>query len=94
MIKNFGMSLGVVLPGMWLIQTGVWLGCCWWWLKSKNWRVGLIVLGGGLNLYQRWRWGYVIDNWRIPLTNVYNNVNDWLIFVGIVLYLWQKIRKK
>lgn len=53
-----------------------------------------MVLGGGLNLWERWQWGYVTDYWRIPFTPVYNNVNDWLIFIGVVLYIWQQIRKK
>lgn len=94
MIKNYGISFGQIIPGMLWLQGGVWLMTCWWLLKSKNWRVGLIVVGGGLNLWQRIQWGYVVDYWRIPMTDVYNNINDWLIFGGVVLYLWQKIAKK
>jgi lipoprotein signal peptidase len=94
MIKNFGMSLGKMLPGLIWYETGVWIMAVVWFLKSKNWRVGLVVLGGGLNLWERFRVGFVTDYWRIPYTNIYNNVNDWLIFIGAALYLWQQLKKK
>lgn len=94
MIRNFGISFGKLLPGLIWWETGVWLATWFWLLKSKNWRVGLIVLGGGLNLWQRYRLGFVVDYWRIFGTNLYNNINDWLIFVGAGLYLWQQLKKK
>ena len=94
MIRNPGISFGQVLPGVVWISTGVWLVTVIWFLRTKNWRVGLIMLGGGLNLWQRWQWGYVIDYWKLPFLNLYNNVNDWLIFIGVVLYICQQVRKK
>jgi lipoprotein signal peptidase len=94
MIRNFGISFGKILSGVEWWQLGVWILTILWLVKSKNWRIGLIVLGGGLNLWERWRWGFVIDYWRIPFTNIYNNVNDWLIFIGVVLLIWQLIRQK
>lgn len=94
MIRNFGISFGEIIPGVIWLELGVWLLTWVWLVKSKNWRVGLIVLGGGLNLWERYRWGFVVDYWRIPLTNIYNNINDWLIFIGVILYLWQILRKK
>lgn len=94
MIRNPGISLDG-LPGVVWISTGVWLVTVIWFLKTKNWRVGLIMLGGGLNLWQRWQWGYVIDYWKLPFLNLYNNINDWLIFIGgVVLYICQQVRKK
>jgi len=94
MIRNFGISFGKMLPGVSWWELGVWLLTWVWFLKSKNWRIGLIVLGGGLNLWERYKWGFVVDYWRIPFTNIYNNVNDWLIFIGVGLYLWQQLKKK
>jgi lipoprotein signal peptidase len=94
MIKNFGMSFGRNLPALIWWEGGVWLLTWIWFLRSKNWRVGLIVLGGGLNLWERYKWGFVVDYWRIPFTGIYNNINDWFIFLGVVLYLWQQLKKK
>ncbi len=94
MVKNFGVSFGQQIPSLLLLTTLIWFLTLGWLIKSKNWRVGLIVLGGGLNLWQRWQLGYVIDYWKIPMTNIYNNINDWLIFAGVILYIWQQIRQK
>jgi lipoprotein signal peptidase len=94
MIKNFGMSFGKMLPGLIWFESGIWAVTVVWLLKSKNWRVGLMVVGGGLNLWERFKWGFVVDYWRIPFTNIYNNVNDWLIFIGAGLYIWQQWKKK
>ena len=93
MVKNFGVSFGTMVPGVTLI-TGVFLlGIIWWWIKTKNWRIIPIIVGGGFNFYERCRLGYVTDYWRIPGTNIYNNINDWLITVGVGLLLWQLLKK-
>ena len=64
----------------------------WWWYKEKDWRLLLVILGGALNLGERLVRGYVTDYWIIPGTNIYNNLNDWLIFIGVILYLWKKLK--
>ena len=64
----------------------------WWWKKEKSWPILLIIGGGLLNFGERVFLGYVNDYWRIPGTNLYNNFNDWLIFLGVVLYIWKKLK--
>ena len=64
----------------------------WWWNKERDWRLLLIIVGGSLNFIERLIFGYVRDYWQIPGTNVYNNINDWIIFIGVGLYLWKKLK--
>lgn len=91
---NEGMSFGLNFPGLVVIGGIVWLGLViWWWKKRgvgpacRQAGLGLIVLGGGLNLLERILKGYVSDYWKIPGVNLYNNLNDWLIFIGAVGWL-------
>lgn len=89
-MNNYGMSFGWNFPGITLVSGIVLLGLIVWAIREKSWQLGLVVLGGGLNFYQRVTLGYVVDNWKIPAIPLYNNINDWLIVVGIGLYLWKK----
>jgi len=94
MVKNYGVSFGYEFNGMEVVVGLLLAAVGWWYIKSKNWRLLFILAGGGLNWWQRLRWGYVKDYWRIPGTSIYNNVNDWLIAVGVILCLWQILKKK
>ncbi len=95
MILNRGMSFGINLPYLKWIQLLVLIFLIKiWWGNKKAWGCLLIILGGGLNLFERWRWGAVRDYWRIPLTSIYNNVNDYLIAFGVIqlmiYFIWKK----
>ncbi len=94
MVKNYGISFGQNLIKIEWVTLGVTLYLIYWYLRSKNWRLLFIILGGGLNWIERMRFGYVTDYWHIPYTNLYNNVNDWLICIGVVLIIWQTILQK
>lgn len=91
-MRNSGISLGIQFPGITIISGLLLLLVIFWALREKDWRLGLIALGGGLNLAERLVYGAVLDYWRIPGTQIYNNINDWLIFAGVVLYLWKKLK--
>lgn len=54
----------------------------------------LILLGGGLNLFERLVYGYVNDYWNFLGTGIYNNINDWLISIGLILFIWATIKQK
>jgi lipoprotein signal peptidase len=57
----------------------------------------LILIGGGLNTYERLRWGFVHDYWNFLGLGIYNNFNDWLIGIGLLLYIinvWKKKKLK
>ncbi len=82
--SNYGASFGLWFPGIEVVAVILWLVLFCFWYRYKWWGLLLILLGGGLNLIERLSQGYVTDYWRIPLTGIYNNFNDWLIFAGVV----------
>jgi lipoprotein signal peptidase len=92
MIRNYGISFGNNIPGLYLVNIIMIVVLFVWWWRSRNWRILLIIIGGGLNFLERLRYGYIIDYWKVPVIGVYNNINDWLIFIGVVLCLWQYLR--
>jgi len=53
----------------------------------------LILVGGGLNLFERFKYGYVNDYWNFLGTGIYNNINDWLISIGLILFIWTSWKK-
>lgn len=62
--------------------------------KGFPWGYILFLTGGWVNLMDRVRMGCVMDYWNVPLLGVKNNINDWVVFVGIILivreHLWKK----
>lgn len=67
----------------------VWLVLFYVALKMRElWeRIGtiMILMGGGMNMYDRLRYGGVVDN--LNFANVlYNNVWDYLIVAGLLIY--------
>jgi len=94
MVKNFGISFGWNFIGVefWVVLIEITL--IYWYFKYRNWRILPVIVGGALNLMERVIFGYVTDYWRIPFTNIYNNLNDWLIFGGVSLLIWQIVWDK
>ncbi len=86
-VENYGLSFGlgkmpVVIMGL---ITMVVLGL----------KVPVLVKIGALgNLVDRLRWGFVRDYWLVPGLAVYNNVYDWMIFIGLVLVLFDNGKNK
>lgn len=91
---NRGISFGLEIPGLVMVVAVVWLVLLYFYIKEKSLGLLLVIVGGGWNLAERLLTGGVKDYWKIPGTTVYNNLADWLIFVGMVWYIWQKIKKK
>lgn len=89
-ILNDGISFGLSFQGLPLLVLVVWCLLAWRWWQRKEFGLGLVLLGGGLNLIERLLFGGVRDYWKVPLLPIYNNVNDWLILIGAIVYLWQK----
>lgn len=62
---------------------------------SRGWC--LFLLGGWGNTVERLIRGCVVDYWNLPVFGLKNNINDWLIFGGLILiigeYLWEKKSK-
>ncbi len=98
MIINRGASLGLNLPFLEWIQLLLLIILIFaWWKDKRAFGWLLMVVGGGLNLIERWRSGGVRDYWRLPLTSIYNNINDYFITAGViqllVYFLWKKKQK-
>jgi lipoprotein signal peptidase len=95
MIINYNASLGLTFLGMEWVQLLllIILGVIWW-RDKKAWGLLLMITGGGLNLIERYRFGGVRDYWQIPLTSIYNNINDYLIALGVIQLIWYLIWKK
>lgn len=53
--------------------------------KREKLGLGLIVGGGVLNLISRYLHGGVADNWNL-LGLLYNNLADYLILAGVIIY--------
>ncbi len=85
-IANYGVSFSLKVPFLLFIICLflVWLG----WQFALNPRGdGLIVLAGGfVNCFDRLKYGYVRDYWHVAGTGIYNNLPDWLIFIGLLWY--------
>ncbi|MFA5025342.1 MAG: signal peptidase II [Candidatus Shapirobacteria bacterium] len=95
MIINRGASFGLDFPylelisGCFLIIIGI-----IWWREKKAWGWLLMISGGGLNLFERLVYGGVKDYWKLPFTSIYNNLNDYLIGVGVIQLIWYFLWKK
>lgn len=90
--KNYGTSLGMFWGYSWLLNILGIILVVWLWRKGE-W---LIAVGGIVNLSDRIRFSYVRDYWKIPMLPVYNNIADWVIALGVGLFiiklLWKKLK--
>jgi lipoprotein signal peptidase len=92
-IRNSGIFLGINLGGVLYWTAFILFFLILWEIRLKSWGLLLIIIGGFFNFWQRLKYGYVIDYWKVPLVDIYNNLMDWLIFIGIIIFiieLWQK----
>jgi lipoprotein signal peptidase len=55
-----------------------------WW-KNNLLGISLVMVGGWINLFDRIIFGYVRDYWQLGW--VYNNLADWIIQVGVIMFL-------
>jgi lipoprotein signal peptidase len=94
-LVNKGISFGLNFPALELMSIFfLIILMVIWWKNKKAWGIILMVIGGGLNLIERFKFGGVRDYWQIPMTSIYNNFNDYLIFFGVVQLIWYFIWKK
>lgn len=86
-VRNYGVSFGI--SGWFFILLNIVLVILltkfWWENNFKG--IDLIVAGGFVNLVDRINFGYVRDYWQIGW--VYNNLADWIIQVGVIIFLSQ-----
>lgn len=88
-IKNEGISFGHIFFGILILVL---------FLKEKSIGLLMITVGGFVNLSDRLRFGFVRDYWNLGGSGIYNNINDWIISLGVILFLieiiWIKLKLK
>ena len=91
-IKNYGISFGIN-GGFFIILNIIFVVILTKiWFKNNLLSLGLMSVGGWINLIDRLIFGYVRDYWTLGW--VYNNLADWLIQIGIIIFLSELWIKK
>lgn len=98
---NKNMAFSLPLPAIFLypILAIIMFILLWLWLKSwcgdkKNiWPYSLIILGASSNIWDRLRYGGVVDYLNVPFFTVLN-VSDIYIFLGILFLVIDQIKKQ
>lgn len=85
-VQNRGISFGVNLPmtEMFLVMFLAILAREI--VKSFKWSIYLVFIGGLINFADRLLVGFVRDYFKVIF--FYNNLADWVIFVGVTLYIF------
>lgn len=99
LVENRGLSFGW-FEGGGGVALLVWMVLWWWWMfggrggvKTGVW---MMLVGGAVNIWDRWSGGGVRDYWGWFDGMIYNNAADWLIGGGLfvfILELWKNKSK-
>lgn len=91
--KNYGMSLSINWINPLFLNIFFVLIIGWFYFKKESYFLVLILIGGLVNMIDRLIFGFVKDYWSFS-GMVVNNLNDWLIGFGVLLFsvegLWKK----
>ena len=85
-----GMQMSLILALLCIFMT-------YYWIKETDlvmrtgW--GMIISGGVSNLLDRWRYGGVVDYIYYPIIEVYGNLADIVIVVGVLVMILVSFRK-
>ena len=91
-VKNYGISFGIN-GGFFIILNIIFVVILTKiWFKNNLLGLGLMLVGGWINLIDRLIFGYVRDYWTLGW--VYNNLADWLIQIGVIIFLSELWIKK
>ena len=85
-VENRGVGLGWAKGLAGFLAGGIWVLMLFWEKKTGFLGIKIILLAGAINLTDRLIWGAVRDYWYLG-KGVYNNVADWLLAVGLVIFL-------
>jgi lipoprotein signal peptidase len=91
-IKNYGVSFGINLGVFSFLSIIFVLILLVFWWREKSLFLEIIIVGGTINLIDRLFFGGVSDYWYF--FGVYNNLADWLIGIGIGLFLIKSLWKQ
>ena len=92
-VKNYGISFSIHWVDSLLLNIIFILIVGWFYFKEKSYFLVLILVGGLVNLIDRLLFGYVRDYWNFFELFV-NNLNDWFVGGGVLLFLLETIWKK
>jgi len=92
-IENYGLSLSINIFNIVFLNIVFVLILGWVYLTNSFKSLGLILIGGMVNLIDRLYFGYVRDYWNLG-GGVVNNLNDWIIGIGVLLFLIELLWKK
>ena len=94
-INNEGVSFGLKFGGELILSLLVFLVVLIVFLREKDvsWGWVGILMGGGINWWDRFNYGYVRDYWKLLGVDIYNNLADWGIFIGIMILVIEYIFK-
>jgi len=93
MVKNYGISFGI--NGVFFIVLSIIFVLLFLFLSiRKGGGYWLIFMGGLANLIERIFLGYVRDYWNFLGLGLYNNINDWIIGIGVLFCLRDLLWKK
>jgi lipoprotein signal peptidase len=88
-VINLGVSFGIKMGSEWLFWA-LWAIILVWLYQQKMW---LILAGGAANLVSRVVWGGVVD--YLPFFGLfYNNLADYMIVGGIIIYGYTHIVRR
>lgn len=95
--KNIAFSLPVPTPVLYPVLFLVFLALIFAWyrdLKSEKkyiWPYALIIIGAASNIWDRLRYGGVVDYFNVPFFTVLN-LSDVYIFLGVCYFLLRQVR--
>lgn len=92
-INNYGISLSVNWVNPLLLNIMFVLIISWLYFKKNSYVLVLILIGGIVNMVDRLTFGYVKDYWNFGGLFI-NNLNDWLIGFGVLLFVLENLWKK
>lgn len=92
-IENYGISLSINWVSSLFLNIIFILIIGWFCWREKSYFLSLVLIGGLINIVDRLVFGYVRDYWNVGGILV-NNLNDWLIGTGVLLFLLEMIWKK
>lgn len=94
-LVNKGVSFGINIPYIVFINIiCVVILVVTFFKRSESVGLFIIILGGVSNLIDRLMFGHIRDYWNLFNSGVYNNINDWIIGVGALIFIVETIWKK
>ena len=90
--ENYVFSFGLGNSWVLLVQIVFILFVLGFYLREKSLSLSLLLVGGLINLIDRLSFTYVRDYWSLGF--LVNNIADWIIGIGVLLFLIESLWKR